>query len=43
MEEQALLEAIRSDYRRLDRLLGISTEQIPLSFSTRMVRQYGVC
>ena len=27
MEEQALLEAIRSDYRRLDRLLGISTEQ----------------
>ena len=43
MEEQALLEAIRSDYRRLDRLLGISTEQIPLSFSSRMVRQYGVC
>lgn len=43
MEEQALLETIRSDYRRLDRLLGISTEQIPLSFSTRMVRQYGVC
>lgn len=43
MEEQALLEAIRSEYRRLDRLLGISTEQIPLSFSTRMVRQYGVC
>ena len=43
MEEQALLEAIRSEYRRLDRLLGISTEQIPLSFSSRMVRQYGVC
>ena len=43
MEEQALLEAIRSDYRRLDRLLGISPEQIPLSFSSRMVRQYGVC
>lgn len=43
MEEQALLEAIRSEYWRLDRLLGISTEQIPLSFSTRMVRQYGVC
>ena len=43
MEEQALLETIRSEYRRLDRLLGISTEQIPLSFSSRMVRQYGVC
>ena len=43
MEEQTLLETIRSEYRRLDRLLGISAEQIPLSFSTRMVRQYGVC
>lgn len=43
MDEKLLLETIRSEYRRLDRQLGISTEQLPLSFSTRMVRQYGVC
>ncbi len=42
MEEQALLEAIRSDTGG-STACSESPEQIPLSFSSRMVRQYGVC
>lgn len=37
------LESVRAEYSRLDRQLGIDTSCIPLSLSTRMVRQYGVC
>lgn len=37
------LERIRAEYRRLDALLGIDTSEVGLAFSTRMVRQYGVC
>lgn len=37
------LEAVRAEYDRLDRMLGIDTSGILLSCSTRMVRQYGVC
>ena len=37
------LEAVRAEYDRLDRILGIDTSGILLSCSARMVRQYGVC
>ena len=37
------LEQVRAEYRRLDRLLGIDTSGIPVRFSKRMTRQYGVC
>lgn len=37
------LEAVRAEYDRLDRMLGIDTSGILLSCSARMVRQYGVC
>lgn len=37
------LEAVRAEYGRLDRMLGIDTSGILLSCSARMVRQYGVC
>lgn len=40
MEE---LQAIRAEYDALDARLGIDTSALALSFSTRMVRQYGVC
>ena len=34
---------VQAEYRRLDRLLGIDTSGIPVRFSKRMTRQYGVC
>ena len=37
------LEQVRAEYHRLDRLLGIDTSGIPVRFSKRMTRQYGVC
>jgi len=37
------LEEIRAEYDRLDRLLGIDTTGVKLSFSRRMAKQYGVC
>jgi len=37
------LEAVRAEYDRLDRLLGIDTRFVGLSFSRRMTKQYGVC
>lgn len=37
------LEQVQAEYRRLDRLLGIDTSKIAVSFSKRMTRQYGVC
>jgi len=37
------LEQIRAEYDRLDRLLGIDTRAVALSFSRRMSKQYGVC
>lgn len=37
------LEQVRAEYRRLDRLLGIDTSGIPVRFSKRVTRQYGVC
>lgn len=37
------LAEIETEYRRLDRLLGIDTSSIPVSFSRRMVRRYGSC
>lgn len=40
---ELLLEAIRAEYNALDARLGIDTSALTLSFSTRMVRRYGVC
>ena len=37
------LEAVRAEYDRLDRMLGIDTSGVRLTRSARMVRQYGVC
>ena len=37
------LEQVRAEYHRLARLLGIDTSGIPVRFSKRMTRQYGVC
>ena len=37
------LEQVRAEYHRLDRLLGIDTSGIPVRFSKRVTRQYGVC
>ena len=37
------LEQVRAEYHRLDRLLGIDTSRVAVSFSKRMTRQYGVC
>lgn len=37
------LNELRNEYDRLDRLLGIDTSGIRLSFSGRMRRQHGVC
>ena len=36
-------QMIREEYARLDRLLGVDTSHIPVSFSARMVRRYGAC
>lgn len=38
-----MLENIRTEYDRLDRMLGINTSGLRLTCSQRMVRQYGVC
>lgn len=37
------LEEIREEYDRLDKLLGINTSGLRLSFSKRMVKKYGTC
>lgn len=37
------LAQVQAEYRRLDRLLGIDTSRVAVSFSRRMTRQYGVC
>ena len=37
------LAQVQAEYRRLDRLLGIDTSRVAVSFSKRMTRQYGVC
>ena len=37
------LSQVQAEYRRLDRLLGIDTGRVAVSFSKRMTRQYGVC
>ena len=37
------LSQVQAEYRRLDRLLGIDTGRVAVSFSRRMTRQYGVC
>lgn len=37
------LERVRAEYDRLDRLLGLDTRGVSLSFSKRMAKQYGVC
>ena len=37
------LAQVQAEYRRLDRLLGIDTRFVAVSFSGRMTRQYGVC
>ena len=37
------LAQVQAEYRRLDRLLGIDTSRVAVSFSRRMMRQYGVC
>ncbi len=37
------LAQVQAEYRRLDRLLGIDTSCVAVSFSKRMTRQYGVC
>lgn len=37
------LEEIRAVYDGLDKLLGIDTSGITLTFSSRMVRKYGLC
>ena len=36
------LSQVQAEYRRLDRLLGIDTGRVAVSFSKRMTRQYGV-
>ncbi len=37
------LDDVRKEYRRLDALLGVNTENIRLTVSKRCVRRYGVC
>ena len=37
------LAQVQAEYRRLDRLLGIDTSRVAVSFSRCMTRQYGVC
>ena len=37
------LSQVLAEYRQLDRLLGIDTGRVAVSFSKRMTRQYGVC
>ena len=37
------LAQVQAEYRRLDRLLGIDTSRVAVSFSRRMTRLFGAC
>ena len=42
MSKHTLLD-VRAEYRRLDKLCGVSTEHIKLKVSARATRRYGFC